>query len=189
MSSDPGTEQKVVHVTGDGIEEFDSHLPNWWLVTFFGAIVFSIGYWFYFQVFQIGETNQAAWRREVAEIAERSGQNVPVTAQQLAELSKDPAVLAEGKQIFVSTCVACHALNGGGVVGPNLTDEYWIHGGGPEQIYATVKDGVPVKGMPAWGPQLGATRAQAVTAYVLTLRNTHAPGGKPPQGDKFAQAN
>jgi cytochrome c oxidase cbb3-type subunit 3 len=183
------SEQKVVHTTGDGIEEFDNRLPNWWLMTFFGAIVFSVGYWFYFQVFQVGEGSQAAWRREVAEIAARSGQNIPVSGQQLVDMSKDPSVLTEGKQIFATTCVACHLINGGGSVGPNLTDEYWIHGGTPEEIYATVKDGVPAKGMAAWGPQLGVTRVQAVTAYVLTLRNTNVQGGKPPQGEKFARAN
>ena len=187
--SDKGLEQKVVHSTGDGIEEYDNHLPNWWLLTFFGAVVFGMGYWFYFQVFQVGEASQAQWRREVAEIAAKSGQNIPVTSQQLVDLSKDPAVLAEGKALFTSTCIACHGPAGGGVVGPNLTDEYWLHGGAPDQIYASVRDGVAIKGMPAWGPQLGVTRVQAVTAYVLTLRNTNVPGGKPPQGDKFAQAN
>jgi cytochrome c oxidase cbb3-type subunit III len=187
--SDSSTEQKVAHTTGDGIEEYDNRLPNWWLATFYGAILFGVGYWFYFQVFQVGETTQAAWRREVAEIAAKSGQNIVVTSQQLVDLSKDPAVLAEGKQIFTTTCVACHAASGGGIVGPNLTDEYWLHGGAPDQIFTTVRDGVAIKGMPAWGPQLGITRVQAVTAYVLTLRNTNVPGGKPPQGDKFAQAN
>ncbi len=186
--SDPN-EERVVHTSGDGIEELDNRLPNWWLGTFFGAIVFGLGYWFYFQVFQVGETTQATWRREVAEIAQRSGQDVPVTALQLMELSKDAQVVADGKALFTSTCVACHGAAGGGAVGPNLTDEFWLHGGAPEQVYATVKDGAPVKGMPAWGPQLGVARAQAVTAYVLTLRNTNVPGGKPPQGDRFAQAN
>lgn len=181
-------EQKVVHEV-DGIQEYDNHLPNWWLVTLFGAVLFAVGYWFYFHVFQIGEPSMVAWRREVAELAAKSGKEVPMTAAQLMDLSKDPSVLADGKQIFTTTCVPCHGPGGGGVIGPNLTDEYWIHGGAPDQIYATVRDGNPLKGMPSWGPQLGATRVQAVTAYVLTLRNTNVPGGKPPQGDKFAQSN
>jgi cytochrome c oxidase cbb3-type subunit 3 len=184
---DANREQKVVHVYDD-IQECDNHLPNWWLYTLYGTVLFAIGYWFYFQVFQIGEQPMTAWRRENLELAERSGQNVKVTAGQLLDMSKDPSVLAEGRQVFASTCVACHASTGGGNIGPNLTDAYWIHGGAPEQIYTDVKDGWPEKGMPAWGPQLGAARVQAVTAYVLTLRNTNVPGGKPPQGDKFALA-
>jgi cytochrome c oxidase cbb3-type subunit 3 len=186
--SDERSEPPVVHTTGDGIEEFDKHLPNWWLYTLFGSVLFAIGYWFYFHVLQIGEPSMVALRREMAEIAQRSGQTVPVSGAQLVDMSKDPSVLAEGRQVFATTCVACHGPAGGGNVGPNLTDEYWLHGGAPEQIYATVKDGVSAKGMPAWGPQLGALKVQAVTAYVLTLRNTNAPGGKPPQGDKFAAA-
>jgi cytochrome c oxidase cbb3-type subunit 3 len=186
--SDAKPQARVVHETGDGIQEYDNHLPNWWLYTLYGTVIFAVGYWFYFQVFQVGEPSVVAWRREVAEIAARTGQTVPVSAAQLVDMSRDPTVTGEGKQVFATTCVACHGPSGGGVVGPNLTDEYWLHGGAPDQIYATIRDGVPTKGMPAWGPQLGPTRTQAVAAYVLTLRNTNIPGGKPPQGDKFAQA-
>lgn len=186
--SENSPQQEVVHTTGDGIEEFDNHLPNWWLATFYGAVLFAIGYWFYFHVFAAGVLPPQETRKILADIAAKSGQNVVVTAQQLTDLSKDSARVAEGKQVFTSTCVACHGPAGGGIVGPNLTDEYWLHGGAPDQIYQTVRDGVPVKGMPSWGPQLGADRVQSVVAYVLTLRNTNVPGGKPPQGDKFASA-
>jgi cytochrome c oxidase cbb3-type subunit 3 len=92
----------------------------------------------------------------------------------------------EGAAVFATTCAACHAPTGGGNIGPNLTDEYWLHGGAPEEIYKSIRDGFPTKGMPAWGAQLGERRVRAVTAYVLSIRNTHAPGGKPPQGDEYA---
>jgi cytochrome c oxidase cbb3-type subunit 3 len=181
-SNDP----QVAHTSGDGIEEYDNHLPNWWLYTLFGAVVFAGGYWFYYHVFEKGPSATQAWREEVAAIDARTGNAKPVSAAELVDMSKDAASVAEGKQLFTTTCVACHGPAGGGIVGPNLTDEFWIHGGAPEQIYNTVKNGVPVKGMAAWGPQLGANRVKAVVSYVLTLRNTNVAGGKAPQGEKYA---
>jgi len=178
-------EDRVIHEV-DGIEEFDNHLPNWWLATLFGAIAFACMYWFYFHVFDLGEQPARAYRREMAALAEKQGKDVAVTGEALVDMSKDAAVVADGAAVFTSTCVACHAANGGGNVGPNLTDEFWLHGGSPEQIYQSVRDGYPAKGMPAWGPQLGGRRVQAAAVYVLTLRNSNVPGGKPPQGEKFA---
>ena len=122
----------------------------------------------------------------MAELALRQGRSVPVTGEALVDMAKDGALVADGAASFASTCMACHGLKGGGNVGPNLTDEYWLHGGSPEQIYLSVHDGYAQKGMPAWGAQLGDKRVETVAAYVLTLRNSHAPGGKPPQGDKYA---
>ncbi len=176
---------KVVHEV-DGIQEYDNRLPNWWLYTLYGAIAFALFYWYAYHVFGVGELPREEWRREVAAAAAKQGKSVPVSAEALAELAKDPGVVAEGKAIFTSTCAPCHAVTGGGNIGPNLTDEYWLHGGSPDKIYATVRDGYTPKGMPAWGPQLGDQRVQAVVAYVLTLKNTHVPGGKPPQGEREA---
>jgi cytochrome c oxidase cbb3-type subunit 3 len=172
--------------TYDGIAESQNKLPRWWLASLYGAIAFAFGYWFYFQVFQLGETPGASLRREQAEIAAREGKGVAITGGMLADLAHDRAAVDEGKKVFASTCAPCHGENAGGKVGPNLTDEYWLHGGLPEQIYATVKNGQAVKGMPAWGPQLGDTRVAAVVAYVLSIKNTHVPGGKEPQGQLAA---
>jgi cytochrome c oxidase cbb3-type subunit III len=107
-----------------------------------------------------------------------------MTPATLAALAKDKGTVAQGKQVFALTCIACHRQDGGGVVGPNLTDEFWIHGAAPDKIYDTISKGVPDKGMPAWGPQLGSERVQAVTAYVISIRGTNVPGGKAPQGDR-----
>jgi len=170
----------------DGILEEDNRLPNWWLATLFGAIVFAAGYWFYFHVFQLGEMPLQTHRREMAELLDRQGKSVPIDESSLVAMANDAQTVAEGATIFTQTCAPCHGPSGGGNAGPNLTDEYWLHGGTAEQIFKSVTDGYPLKGMPAWGPQLGARRIPAVTAYVLTLRNTHAPGGKPPQGEKQA---
>ena len=182
-TNDTSDRDKVVHEV-DGIQEYDNRLPNWWLYTLFGSIVFALGYWFTFHVFKASELPQAQWRREMAEIAERSGQKVHATSDELVALSRDPQIVADGKTVFTSTCAPCHRADGGGNIGPNLTDEFWLHGGAPEKIWETVEDGYTQKGMPAWGPQLGEDRVRAVVAYVLTMRNTHVPGGKPPQGER-----
>lgn len=183
-------EDKVVH-RYDDIEEFDNHLPNWWLITLYGAVVFAIGYWFHYEVLHSGpstmesyEQSVAADRRAAAERARRAG---AMTDDALVTLSHDGATVASGRALFMTNCVACHTATGGGNIGPNLTDNAWIHGGRPTQIFRTVLDGVPAKGMVAWGPQLGETGVQSVVAYVLTLRNTNVPGGKPPQGDVFTE--
>lgn len=183
---DTSTENKVIHEI-DGIEEYDNKLPNWWLYTLFGSIVFSFGYWFIYQTTGIGDLPRAAYEAELDRAAAAEAGNaklVPITAEALTALAKDRGIVARGKQVFTSTCVACHRADGGGVVGPNLTDDFWLHGGAADKIFKSVNDGVPDKGMPAWGKQLGPERVQAVTAYVLTLRGTNAAGGKAAQGER-----
>jgi cytochrome c oxidase cbb3-type subunit 3 len=181
----PEGQDQVIHEV-DGIQEYDNHLPNWWLYTLYGAVVFAIFYWFHYHVLETGDVPPRAFRKEMAEIAEKQGKALPVTAESLMDLVKDGKSAAEGSTVYATTCAPCHAPTGGGNIGPNLTDEYWMHGGGPEQIYKSVKEGFPTKGMPAWGPQLGDKRVLAVTAYVLSIRNSNVPGGKPPQGEKHA---
>jgi cytochrome c oxidase cbb3-type subunit 3 len=175
--TDHDEEDRVVHEV-DGIEEYDNQLPRWWLYTLFGAIAFAAGYWF---IYQSGGFADSPYQAYQAELAKRAKETGTVSPELLAALASNPAVVEQGKQVFTSTCVACHRSDGGGNVGPNLTDEFWLHGGAPEQIYKTVSEGVPLKGMPAWKPQLGGDRVQAVTAYVITLKNKNVPGGKPPQ--------
>ena len=174
---------KVVHQYDD-IQEYDNHLPNWWLWTLYGSVVFAIGYWFYYHGFAAGELPMAELRREQIEIAQKSGKGADEAT--LVALANDPSSVKGGQETFATLCAPCHAANGGGTIGPNLTDEFWIHGGKPEQIYKVVKDGVVTKGMAAWGSQIGEVKTQAVVAYLLSIRNTNVPGGKAPQGDKTA---
>jgi cytochrome c oxidase cbb3-type subunit 3 len=182
-----GYDSPVVHEY-DGIEECDNNLPNWWLWTFYATIVFSIGYWFHYQTFKTGTYPMAAYEAEEAvnkaAEAERIKKSGAVTPAMLVKLAEDPDTLKQGKEVFMSTCMACHLTTGGGSIGPNLTDAYWLHGGAPDKIYATIKDGWPAKGMAAWGPVLGEERVRAAAAYVISIKNTNVAGGKPPQGDK-----
>jgi len=183
--NDRSSDGPVVHEY-DGIQECDNQLPRWWLMTLYAAIVFSAGYWLHYQTFGSGTNPMAAYDKEQAALraieAEKIKAAGAVTNESLLLLSKDEGTVKQGEEIFKTTCVPCHGPTGGGTIGPNLTDEYWLHGGKPEQIYKTVRDGFLPKGMPAWGPQLGEIRVRAAAAYVLTLKGTKVPGGKPPQG-------
>jgi cytochrome c oxidase cbb3-type subunit III len=179
-------EDRVIHEV-DGIQEYDNKLPNWWLYTLYGTIAFAVIYWYHYQAGGFGDTPRARYQAELDRALSEQASQIKVgeaTPEALAALAKDPTALALGKQVFNSTCAACHRNDGGGMVGPNLTDDFWIHGGAPDKIYKTVATGVPDKGMPAWLPQLGGLKTQAVTAYVMTLRGNNAPGGKAPQGER-----
>lgn len=184
-----GEEARVVH-TYDDIEEYDNELPNWWLYSLFGTVVFAIGYYFWYQVLHAGPTQQQSYeasrvedRRRDAERARRLG---AINDGALRTLSQDRTTVAQGLALYTTNCLACHRGDGGGLIGPNLTDNQWIHGGEPVRIFRTVSEGVAAKGMPAWGAQLGPERTMAVVAYLLTLRNTNASGGKAPQGEVYA---
>ncbi len=172
----------------DGIEELDNVLPRWWVQILWGTVIFAACYWLWFHVFKAGELPVDVYRREKLAAAKAEDERLKaegeLTADKLVQMAATATVISEGKTIFTSTCAPCHRADGGGQVGPNLTDEYWLHGGKPLQIVATIREGFLPKGMPAWGPQLGEKRVREVAAYVLTLRNTHVAGGKAPQGDK-----
>jgi len=185
--SDSDSGSGIVHEY-DGIIEQDNSLPRWWLATLYGAIVFAAGYWLYFHTYDRGPLPSEVWAEhkaaEIAQEAERIKEAGEVTAEMLLTLQKDVGTVAQGKADYDATCTTCHEAGGRGKIGPNLTDEYWLHGGDAISIYRTIHDGYLPKQMPAWAKPLGEARVRAVTAYVLTLRNTHAPGGKAPQGDK-----
>ena len=181
-------ENRVVH-TYDGIEEYDNRLPLWWQYTLYGAIAFALVYWFDYEVLRVHPSPKGELDQQLAAIAEQRANAAraagPVSAEMLVTLSKDPKTVADGKATFTTICAACHRADGGGNIGPNLTDEYWIHGGKPEQIYTCAHDGVVAKGMPAWGAQLGDQKVANVVAFLLTIQNTNVPGGKAPQGEKM----
>ncbi|MEW6743720.1 MAG: cbb3-type cytochrome c oxidase N-terminal domain-containing protein [Planctomycetota bacterium] len=169
----------------DGIEEYDNRLPNWWLFTLYGAIVFALGYWLYFHTLGAGPTLEARYQAEVAahaeaQLARMAGQEL--TDETLLLMSQVTSTTQEGRQIFEQHCVQCHNTNGEGNIGPNLTDAYWLHGGKPLQLLKTVTEGVVAKGMQAWGSQLGPTRVQKVVAYALSIKGKNLPG-KAPEGE------
>lgn len=172
----------------DGILECDNRLPNWWLYLLYGTIGFALVYWFHYQVFKTGDSQTVIYEKEVAAQAAAEAEQLKrlgaLTPELLNKMAANPAVVEGAKVTFGQVCGACHGANAGGGIGPNLTDSSWMHGGAPEKIYASIKDGWPQKGMPAWGPSLGEEKVRALAAYVISLRNTNVPGGKEPQGTK-----
>ncbi len=167
----------------DGIQEFDQRLPNWWLYTLYGAIAFSIVYWFAHVTAKLVPSDRAQVDDEMAKIAAaKMATSIDVTNDELFwEMSKNPVFVDAGKQTYASLCAACHlaSLKGKGenpaAVGPNLIDTAWIHGGTPKEIYRTVSAGVLAKGMPAWEPVLGQKKTAEVVAYLLS----HHQKGEP----------
>jgi cytochrome c oxidase cbb3-type subunit 3 len=181
VSQNDPTRDKVVHVYDD-IEEEDNRLPNWWLAILIGSIVFSFGYWFVYHTAKLRPGPNEVYEARVAAILEARIEANPTSPEAIVALSRDAEAMTAGAEVFRTTCAACHGLQGEGIIGPNLTDRYWIHGNRPEDLLKAVTEGFPTKGMPGWGPILGPERSIRAAAYVLTLRNTDVPG-KEPQGD------
>jgi len=184
-----GQEERESHVYDD-IVEHDNKLPLWWQLTLYGAVVFALCYWFGRRFDAIASPAQAYLSDVAAQQAveaQRARARGTVDDAMLAAIAKDPATIGQGKDVFVATCAPCHKADGGGNIGPNLTDAYWIHGNRPTDIYKTVTEGIPAKGMPTWAPVLGEPRVEAVVAYVLSIENTNVPGGKAPQGELAAR--
>ncbi|HWL15262.1 MAG TPA: c-type cytochrome [Opitutus sp.] len=159
----------------DGIQEFDKRMPNWWLATFYGAIIFWVGYWFYYERAD-GPSNTAILEQQLSAIEAAKLANAPsVDDASLWKMSRNPVFVDAGRATFNTTCASCHHEKLTGGIGPNLVDQLWIHGGTPTEIYKTVTDGVLVKGMPAWGPVLGAKKVSETVAYILSHHQENEP--------------
>jgi cytochrome c oxidase cbb3-type subunit 3 len=167
----------------DGIRELDNKLPRWWVWLFYGTTIFAVIYMSYYHVFRGGDLMAAEYTKEM-----KVGEAIKSAAmasfeQNLATLqpSKDPNVLASGKGTFMKLCAPCHRADAGGLVGPNLTDDYWIHGSNFVDNVTTIWNGVPQKGMVTWKGMLKPSEIMAVASYIYTLRGTHPPNPKPPE--------
>ncbi len=179
----------------DGIQEYDNPMPAWWVWIFWATIVFSVIYAAnVIPGVGSGKGRLAAYQAELAKwqskqaTAEAAAPPVAVLDDAgLFALRSDPARVAAGHQMFVEKCTPCHQSDGGGNIGPNLTDDYWIHGNAPTQIYTTIDKGVLDKGMINWGATLKPQEMQSLVAFVLTLHGTKPATAKEPQGDKFEE--
>lgn len=176
----------------DGIKELDNDLPPWWKYGFYATIVFSFIYLIHYHVTSTGDLQTAEYNKsiEAAKIAKEeytklSANNVDETSVTMLE---DKAKIAEGENIFKSTCAPCHGnLGEGNQIGPNLTDDYWIHGGSIKDIFKTIKYGYPDKGMQSWQTQYSPAEIQMLASYIKSIRGTTPPNAKEKQGDLYVE--
>ena len=172
----------------DGIQEYDNPLPRWWLAIFWATIVFAPLYVLYFH---FGGGMLATERYDEAMIAffDKQAEQLlalgEISEGTLVDLIADQSMMNGGRKVYQSKCATCHGMFGEGGIGPNLTDEYWLHGGQLMDVYKTVREGVPAKGMLAWERQLRPAELMAVSSFVGTLLGSEPPNPKPSQGDHF----
>lgn len=171
----------------DGIRELDNNLPPWWLAGFYISILFAVIYLMRYHVLGTAPLSEEEYKIAMVE-AELAKEEYLKTAANLVDESNVEALTEEarllaGGEIFAKNCAVCHANDGGGGVGPNLTDAYWLHGNDIKDVFKTVKYGVPAKGMIPWQDQLNAAEMQEVSSYILTLVGTTPANPKEPQGE------
>lgn len=169
----------------DGIKELDNRVPPWFSWLFYVTILFGIFYMLDYHVFHASPLQAEEYQIQVKEAdAQREAlvKSGALLNEESVTLLTDPASIDAGKQIFATNCVACHGPDGGGLVGPNLTDDYWIHGGGIKNVFKTIKYGVAAKGMISWQSQLSPKQIQEVASFVISLHGTKPTNPKPPEG-------
>jgi len=164
----------------DGIREYDKKLPNWWLATLFGTIIFSFCYWSLYQHWHFANEPGIEVTEEIQAnqllAAKNSG---VVTDAQMWVMSKDATMVGAGHDTFMTTCIACHGDHLQGKIGPTLIKDKWLHGGRPTEIIHTITNGVAAKGMPTWGPILGQQKILEVASFILSLNHQPAAAAPP----------
>lgn len=173
----------------DGIRELDNKLPRWWVWLFVLTTVFSAGYLAYYHVLGAGplqdeEYQQAVAAAQAASAPTPAPEGATPVAPVTEEPSRDEAVLAKGRQLYTANCMVCHGPDGGGLIGPNLCDDSFIHGASYADSLHTIREGVLAKGMIAWKAVLKPDDIQAVGSYIYSLRGTTPATPKAPEGVK-----
>ena len=167
----------------DGIRELDNQLPRWWVWLFNITILFAPFYLVYYHVLGAGDLSGTEYQKEMKQGAELKNAAMGKFEASIPSLipSKDPGVVDNGRQIFLTRCAPCHRADAGGLVGPNLCDDYWIHGSNFADNVTTIWNGVPAKGMITWKNYLNPDQIKSVASYIYTLRGTHPVNPKPPE--------
>ncbi|MGY4386161.1 cytochrome c oxidase cbb3-type subunit 3 [Pedobacter sp. UYP24] len=194
MGLKPMSEEKelIMEHTFDGIAELDNPTPAWFMVLFYGTIIFAIVYLTTYHVFGWAPLQEEEYAIELKQAEEaktamllKPGNAANKINENNVEIIKEAAELKTAGILFKSTCAPCHGENGQGIVGPNLTDAYWLHGGTVKEIFKTIKYGVPDKGMIAWEKTIRPKQIAELASYILTLQGTNPAGAKAPQGNKL----
>lgn len=175
----------------DGIKELDNNLPPWWKYGFYLTILVAVVYMVNYHIIKTSPLQAEEYtnsikkaEKEIAAFMLTSASNVD---ESTVKLLVDPADLNAGKDIFISNCAACHGKYGEGSVGPNLTDDYWLHAGGIKDIFKTIKYGWPDKGMKAWKDDFSPVQIAQLTSYIKTLRGTNPQKPKDRQGELYRE--
>ncbi|HEX5000929.1 MAG TPA: cbb3-type cytochrome c oxidase N-terminal domain-containing protein [Bacteroidia bacterium] len=177
----------------DGIRELDNNLPPWWKYGFYVTIIWAFIYMINYHVVGKGDVQEQEYLAQLKEADLQKIERLKLAANSVDEntatLMTSKSDLSEGSKIFNEKCSVCHGKGGEGTVGPNLTDDYWIHGGKITDLFKTIKYGVTAKGMIAWQGQLTPVQIQQVASYIKSLRGSNPPNPKAPQGDLFSETN
>lgn len=195
LSLRPMAEEKELLIAHDydGIQELDNPIPGWFMYLFYASIIFAAGYLLNYHVFHTGQLQYEEYKTEMAQADIAKKLYLSKAASQVDEntvkLVHDPEILKAGQMIFAQNCQACHGEHAQGNVGPNLTDDFWLHGGKINDLFKIIKYGVLAKGMPTWEKQLSPTQIADVANYVKSLHGTKPAGAKEPQGTKETATN
>lgn len=187
QSSNSRREPQVVHEY-DGIQEYDNPMPRWWIWIFWASFYFSIGYFVHYHLTGNGPSVAELYERDLIQAREREAQallGTTIDEEALSRLKADPAMMADAAKLFVLRCGPCHEQQGTGSIGPNLTDDHWIHGQPTlMNIHDIISEGLQTKGMPPWKRQLSPIEIGKLSAYVGSILHTNLPG-KAPEGTKI----
>lgn len=183
-----GEEKLLLSHNYDGIQELDHMLPRWWVWIFFATVIFSVGYVGYYMT-GVGPSSREELAADLSKLAEKKSSSNPGTPGENTEDAwlvalQDPQKIESGKAVYAARCMPCHADKGQGLIGPNLTDNHWVHGAGKiTDIAQVIIKGVPEKGMPPWEMILTPEEMKNLVAFVFTLKGTNVQGGKAPEGN------
>lgn len=173
----------------DGIQELNNPTPPWFMWLFYLSIIAAFFYWLNYHVFQLSPLSEGEYKAEMAQAESGRKKFLKDNAINISEDNvklSDKAGIDKGGKLFATSCVPCHGDKGQGTIGPNLTDNMWLHGGNLKEIFHTISEGVPAKGMVSWKSQLNPQQIQDVASFVFELRKTPA-SGKAPEGKPFEE--
>lgn len=179
-------ENKLLDSCYDGIQEYDNDLPRWWVWLFYLTIIFAVGYVWYYHLGGPGQKLTAILEDEMQALEQQRqsaavNAGVPVTVSLVAAIA-EPGRVEKGAKVFTERCAPCHGAQGQGIVGPNLTDKFWIHGASPEDVKKIIEQGVLEKGMLAWKGIITDDDIINLVAHIRAIGGTNPPNPKAPEG-------
>jgi cytochrome c oxidase cbb3-type subunit III len=185
-------EEIMFHHEYDGIRELDNSLPPWWVYMFYISIISGVIYFIHYHVTQTGDLQAAEYQTEIREAETQIAAFMKSQANSIDEnnvaLLTDKNRIKNGEDLFIKNCIACHGKAGeGATVGPNLTDEYWLHGGGIKNVFKTIKYGVTDKGMISWKQDLSPSQIQDVASFIISIKGSNPANAKAPQGELYKE--